>query len=86
MAPRAAGFLVLNSIENPKTKLMYLSGINKSRFKKVVKPGDQLIINAKLLKLKLNTCKISCNIKINNEIVCNAELLSSIVDRGLSNE
>ena len=82
---QAGGFLVLNSVENPKEKLMYFSGINNARFKKIVKPGDQLVINAKLLKMKLNTCMISCKITINNKIVCTAEFLSTIVDRGASN-
>ena len=82
---QAGGFLVLNTVENPKEKLMYFSGINNARFKKIVKPGDQLVINAKLLKMKLNTCMISCKITINNKIVCTAEFLSTIVDRGASN-
>ena len=82
---QAGGFLVLNNVENPKEKLMYFSGINNARFKKIVKPGDQLVINAKLLKMKLNTCMISCKITNNNKIVCTAEFLSTIVDRGASN-
>jgi len=83
---QAGGFLVLNSVENPAKKLMYFSGINNARFKKIVKPGDQLIIYAELMKFKLNTCKISCYIEVDNNKICTAEFLSSIVDRGASNE
>ena len=56
---QAGGFLVLNSIENPEKKLMYFTGINKSRFKKTVSPGDQVIFEVKLDKFKMGTCKIN---------------------------
>ena len=45
---QTGGFLVLNSIPNPETKLMYFSAINESRFKKIVIPGDQVIFEVKL--------------------------------------
>ncbi|MDP6382833.1 MAG: hypothetical protein QF385_06420, partial [SAR324 cluster bacterium] len=42
-----------------RTKLMYFSAINESRFKKIVIPGDQVIFEVKLLKFRMGTCKIS---------------------------
>ena len=78
---QAGGFLVLNTIPNPETKLMYFTGINQSRFKKVVKPGDQLIFEAELVKFRMGTCKISAKAMVDGEVVCSAEFLSSVVDR-----
>ena len=78
---QTGGFLVLNSIPNPETKLMYFSGINNSRFKKTVVPGDQIFFEAKLDKFRMGTCRISAIAKVENEVVCEAELLASVVDR-----
>ena len=78
---QTGGFLVLNSIPNPETKLIYFSGINNSRFKKTVVPGDQIFFEAKLEKFRMGTCKISAIAKVDDELVCEAELLASIVDR-----
>ena len=78
---QAGGFLVLNSIPNPETKLMYFTGINNSRFKKVVIPGDQLIFEAELVKFRLGTCKISARALVDGKVVCTAEFLSSVVER-----
>ena len=78
---QAGGFLVLNTIPNPETKLMYFTGINKSRFKKVVIPGDQLIIEAELVKFRLGTCKIVARALVDEKVVCTAEFLSTVVDR-----
>ena len=78
---QAGGFLVLNSIPNPETKLIYFSGINNSRFKKTVVPGDQIFFEAKLDKFRMGTCKILATAKVNDEVVCEAEILASVVDR-----
>ncbi len=78
---QAGGFLVLNSIEKPETKLMYFTGINNSRFKKTVTPGDQLYFEVSLDKFRLGTCKIIGVAKVNNQIVAEAEMMASVVER-----
>jgi len=78
---QAGGFLILNSIDNPETKLMYFTGINKSRFKKIVTPGDQVHFEVKLDKFRLGTCKIHGVAKVDDKVVAEAEMLASIVDR-----
>ena len=78
---QAGGFIVLNSIPNPEKKLMYISTIDKTKFKKVVVPGDQMIIEAHLIKFKLNTCKIEAYIKVNDEVVSESTFMATVVDR-----
>ena len=78
---QAGGFLVLNSIENPETKLMYFTGINNSRFKKTVTPGDQLHFEVSLDKFRLGTCKIIGIAKVDDQIVAEAEMLASVINR-----
>lgn len=80
---QAGGFLVLNTIPSPESKLMYISAIENTRFKKIVVPGDQLIINAKLLKFKLNTCKIEATIHVNKDLVAESTFLASVVNRSI---
>jgi len=78
---QAGGFLVLNTINNPETKLMYFTGINKSRFKKTVTPGDQIHFEVRLDKFRMGTCKIHGIAKVDNNIVAEAEILASVVNR-----
>ena len=78
---QAGGFLVLHSIDKPNKKLIYLSSIKSAKFKEVVKPGDQLLIKAKLDKFKLGTCKIISNIYVDNQLITECELLASVVNR-----
>jgi len=80
---QAGGFLVLNTIPNPESKLMYISAIEHTRFKKIVVPGDQLKITARLLKFKLNTCKIEAEIHVEDELVAESTFLASVVNRSI---
>ena len=78
---QAGGLLVLNSIKNPKSKLMYFTGINHSRFKKAVIPGDQVRFEVRLNKFKVGTCKIQGIATVDATQVAEAEILASVVDR-----
>ena len=60
---------------------MYITGIKNSRFKKTVIPGDQIKFIVKLLKFRLGTCKIHGIASVENNLVAEAELLASVVDR-----
>ena len=78
---QAGGFLLLNTVPNPETKLVYFSAVNKARFRQAVTPGDQIILEVELLQLRLSTCKLGCKAFVDGELVAEAELMATIVDR-----
>src|SRR5258708_35907413 len=47
---QVAGVLVLSQIEDRKSKLVLLAGVNNAKFRRPVRPGDQLRIEMKLLR------------------------------------
>jgi UDP-3-O-[3-hydroxymyristoyl] N-acetylglucosamine deacetylase / 3-hydroxyacyl-[acyl-carrier-protein] dehydratase len=81
---QVGGVLLLNTVENPESKLVYFMGINSAKFRKPVLPGDQLVFDLKLLRLKRRTCKMVGKAYVQGKLVAEAELLSSIVDREVS--
>ncbi len=78
---QAGGVLLMNMLEQPETKLVYFSSINRARFRRPVLPGDQLIFEIELLKFRRNTCKMAGTATVDGEIVAEAELLAAVVDR-----
>ena len=78
---QAGGFLILNSIPNPKTKLMYFTAIDNTRFRKIVVPGDQVEFEIHLVKFRMGTCKIKGSATVDGEVVAEAEMMASVVDR-----
>jgi UDP-3-O-[3-hydroxymyristoyl] N-acetylglucosamine deacetylase / 3-hydroxyacyl-[acyl-carrier-protein] dehydratase len=78
---QVGGVLLLSMVENPKTKLVYFMAIDKAKFRKPVFPGDQVRFELEMVKLKMNTCKMSGKAYVANDLVAEAELLSILVDR-----
>jgi len=78
---QCGGVLLLHSVERPKDKLVYFMGIDKAKFRKPVLPGDQLRFELTLLRLKQRICKMEGKAYVHGDLVAEAELLSSIVER-----
>jgi 3-hydroxymyristoyl/3-hydroxydecanoyl-(acyl carrier protein) dehydratase len=78
---QVGGVLLLSMVENPKTKLVYFMAIDKAKFRKPVFPGDQVRFELEMMKLKMNTCKMSGKAFVGSDLVAEAELLSILVDR-----
>lgn len=52
--------------------------IDKARFKKIVRPGDTLIMEVELLQERGKMVKIAGVAKVNNEIACEATMMAGI--------
>ena len=60
--------------------LFYLVGIDKARFRKPVVPGDQLIIEVKLITEKRNIWKYEASAYVDTKLVAAAELLTTVME------
>lgn len=78
---QTGGVLLLNKVERPKEKLVYFMGIDRAKFRKPVIPGDTLRFELTMLKLKGRICKMSGKAFVDGNLVAEAELLSTVVDR-----
>lgn len=78
---QVGGFLMMNDLEHPEEKLPFFAGIDKTRFRRPVVPGDQLRIVAEMLKSRGNIFKIAAKAYVEEQIAAEAELLFSIQDK-----
>jgi 3-hydroxyacyl-[acyl-carrier-protein] dehydratase len=58
-------------------KIFYFAGVDAARFKKPVIPGDQLIIEIKLIKIKSDVIKAEASVFVQDDLVCSAELMGA---------
>lgn len=72
-----AGILLLEEAKE-KDQLAILSGVDKVRFRRMVRPGDQIIIEAEILQKKINFCKMKCTAYVENYVVAEGELLIAL--------
>ena len=54
---------------------LYLVGVEKARFKQMVKPGDQLLLKVELLQHRRNLWRFDGKIEVGGKVVTEAELL-----------
>ena len=78
---QVGGLLLLNSVDDPNEKLMYFMGIDGARFRRPVTPGDQLRFKVTLLKLKGSISKMRGEAFVEDQLVAEAELLATVVDK-----
>lgn len=74
---QAGAVLALMMPEN-KGKLVLFAGIDKARFKKIVKPGDELEVEVELINLKRNIGKAKGRAQVGNKTACVAEIMFAI--------
>ena len=60
--------------------LYYLVGVDKSRFRKTVGPGDSLRIESRLLGVKRNIWRFACRAEVDGGLVADAALLTTIAE------
>jgi 3-hydroxyacyl-[acyl-carrier-protein] dehydratase len=58
--------------------VFYFAGIDAARFKRPVEPGDQLVLNVTLDRMKAGIVKFSAQATVDGAIVAEAELLCTM--------
>lgn len=76
---QVAGVLMLRSSENA-GKVAYFMSANNVKWRKPVRPGDQLIIEVEMGKSRSKIGKAKGVCKVGSEVVSEAEVMFSIVD------
>ncbi|ASN04087.1 3-hydroxyacyl-ACP dehydratase FabZ [Virgibacillus necropolis] len=72
------GAIAVLGIEKNKGKIGFLVGIDKCRFKRQVKPGDQLKLEVEIIRIKGPIGKGKAVASVDGEIACEAEIMFAI--------
>jgi len=78
---QVGGILLLNTQDDPESKLVYFTGLDRVKFRKPVRPGDQIRFEVEMVKFRQSLCKMSGKAFVANDLVCEAELSAAVVDR-----
>ncbi len=70
-----AGAVLMLMIPENKGKLVLFAGIDKARFKRIVKPGDELRIELELKNSRRNIGRAVGKAMVGNDLVCITEIL-----------
>jgi len=79
---QAAGILMLRQT-SAKNRIAFFMSCDKLKFRNAVEPGDQLVINVRLIKRRGNKLAVAAGeCKVGEKVVSSAELMFTIVEAG----
>ena len=76
LAQTGAVLLLLNN--EYKGKYVYLAGVNRMRFRKMVVPGDSVYLYCSLKQMRSNVGIVSVHAKVDDKTVCEGEILFAV--------
>jgi len=76
---QVGGILVMNSIDEPEKHIPYLAGIENFRFRKMVSPGDTLVMRLRFIApIKRGIAKMKAEAFVGNNLVSEGNMTATI--------
>lgn len=77
---QTGGVLVLSTVPDPENYLTYFLAIDECRFRKMVVPGDTLVLHCELMAdIKRGFAKMKGRVFVAQQLACEATMLAQIV-------
>ncbi len=77
---QCGGCLVMQEFDDLSKKVIYFMAIDGVKFRKPVVPGDQLVMEVKVLSFKSRICKLRGEAFVDGQKVAEAEFMSMLQD------
>ncbi len=78
---QVGGMLLMGAVEDPDSKVVYFMSLDNVKFRKPVKPGDQLRFELDMLQIRGKICRMQGVAKVDGEVVAEAEMAAMVRDR-----
>ena len=79
---QTGGILVLNTVPDPENYWTYFLGVEKAKFRRMVIPGDTMIIKCELsTPIKRGIAKMNGKAFVGDNVVCEAEMTARIIKK-----
>ena len=78
---QTGGMLLLGTLPEPSQKVVYFMSLDNVKFRRPVKPGDQLRFELEIVQLRRPVCKMHGVARVDGEVVCEADMAAMVRDR-----
>ena len=78
---QVGGMLLMRSIEDPTTKVVYFMSLDNIKFRRPVRPGDQLRLELEVLQIRGSTCRMRGTASVDGQVAAEAEMAAIIRDK-----
>ena len=78
---QVGGMLLMGSVPDKENKVVYFTSLNNVKWRRPVKPGDQLRFELELLQVRGMMCKMQGVAKVDGKVVAEAEMGAVVRDK-----
>jgi UDP-3-O-[3-hydroxymyristoyl] N-acetylglucosamine deacetylase/3-hydroxyacyl-[acyl-carrier-protein] dehydratase len=78
---QVGGMLLMGSVEDAESKVVYFMSLDNVKFRRPVKPGDQIRFELDVVQLRGPVCKMRGVGKVDGEIVVEADMAAMVRDK-----
>jgi len=78
---QVGGMLLMRTIDDPSSKVVYFMSLDNVKFRRPVKPGDQLRLELDVLQMRGTMCKMKGTAYVDGQVVTEAEMAAMVRDR-----
>jgi UDP-3-O-[3-hydroxymyristoyl] N-acetylglucosamine deacetylase/3-hydroxyacyl-[acyl-carrier-protein] dehydratase len=78
---QVGGVLLMGTVKDPATKVVYITSLDNVRWRRPVKPGDQLRFELELLQARGSMARMKGIAKVDGNLVAEAEMAAMLRDR-----
>ena len=78
---QVGGMLLLGAVADPQSKVVYFTSLNNVKWRRPVRPGDQLRFELEVLQVRGLMCKMHGIAKVDGDVVAEAEMGAMVRDR-----
>ena len=78
---QVGGMLLMGAVDNPENKIVYFMSLDNVKWRKPVRPGDQLRCELEMVQIRGRVCKMRGVARVDGDVVCEADMAAMVVDR-----
>ncbi|MCC7194105.1 MAG: bifunctional UDP-3-O-[3-hydroxymyristoyl] N-acetylglucosamine deacetylase/3-hydroxyacyl-ACP dehydratase [Gemmatimonadaceae bacterium] len=78
---QVGGMLLLGMVDDPGSKVVYFMSLDNVKFRKPVKPGDQVRFELEMKQVRGKVCRMAGIAKVDGAVVCEAEMAAMVRER-----
>ena len=78
---QVGGMLLMGTLGDPESKVVYFMSLDNVKFRRPVKPGDQIRFELDLQQVRGKVCKMRGVAKVDGEVVAEADMAAMVRDR-----
>jgi len=78
---QVGGMLLMGSVKDAQSKVVYFMSLDNVKFRRPVKPGDQIRFELDVIQIRGPVCKMRGVGKVDGEIVAEADMAAMVRDK-----